>query len=124
MDTTQASGAPDPASNGRGKELSIFNDDLGKRPRQDARLARMAARNRWPVPPAVQARVVEKATDLLDSGNDDKAIAAMKFLREAVGHNIQIDIEADRAADPAQQPTQNVIVIQPPPNPRDRAQTP
>lgn len=94
--------------------------------REDLRLIRRAARNRWPVSPEMQARVVEKCSESLDAEDPRLTMRAIEALTEMVNTNARIDM-ADDAADvdvtrPKNQTT--VLIIQPPTRPRDDVKLP
>ena len=76
-------------------ETSLLSDP--HRIKSDLPLIRRAIRNHWPITLEMQARLVERTMELVDSEDDRIAVGAVRVGVAIVDANIRVDLEEDKA---------------------------
>lgn len=66
--------------------------------KSDLPMIRRAIRNHWPITPDMQARLVSRTMELVDSTDDRVAVGAVRVGVAIVDANIRVDLEEDKAA--------------------------
>lgn len=74
---------------------SLLSDP--RRIKSDLPMIRRAIRNHWPITPEMQARLVERTMELVDSPDDRIAVGAVRVGVAIVDANIRVDLEEDKA---------------------------
>lgn len=90
----------------RGQILSGGKGDSVRR--SELKLVERAFRSRWPVSKEIREKAIERAAQVIASGNDRNAIAAVKALVAIDRINVELNREKDTTVDNS---TTNIAIV-------------